>query len=187
MAGNGELKSIEAGTRLSGGQARRVAIARAFLRDARVLLLDEPSEGLDADNEARVLEALAKLMQGKTTLLVSHRPRALEIVGRVVRGVGSFSDIPLSDAQELSCYERAQSRLVAFCRELSKRKIERCRKRLHKVIYNQRFNSLYSREMQIVCRKKSSKAGPRCFPGQASNDALAFIGGAHWLDKLLDD
>jgi len=75
----------EVGTRLSGGQARRVAIARAFLRDARILLLDEPTEGLDADNEARILEALSKLMQGKTTLLVSHRPRALEIVGRVVR------------------------------------------------------------------------------------------------------
>lgn len=75
----------EVGTRLSGGQARRVAIARAFLRDARILLLDEPTEGLDADNEAHVLEALGKLMQGKTTLLVSHRPRALEIVGRVVR------------------------------------------------------------------------------------------------------
>lgn len=55
VAGNGELKSIEVGTRLSGGQARRVAIARAFLRDARILLL------------------------------VSHRPRALKIVGSVVR------------------------------------------------------------------------------------------------------
>lgn len=75
----------EVGTRLSGGQARRVAIARAFLRDARILLLDEPTEGLDADSEARVLEALGKLMEGKTTLLVSHRPRALEIVGEVVR------------------------------------------------------------------------------------------------------
>ncbi|WP_251975924.1 thiol reductant ABC exporter subunit CydC [Salinicola avicenniae] len=75
----------EVGTRLSGGQARRVAIARAFLRDARILLLDEPTEGLDADSEARVLEALGKLMQGKTTLLVSHRPRALAFVGRVVR------------------------------------------------------------------------------------------------------
>ncbi|WP_110685152.1 thiol reductant ABC exporter subunit CydC [Salinicola aestuarinus] len=75
----------EVGTRLSGGQARRVAIARAFLRDARILLLDEPTEGLDADSEARVLEALGNLMQGKTTLLVSHRPRALEFVGRVVR------------------------------------------------------------------------------------------------------
>ncbi|GHB13241.1 thiol reductant ABC exporter subunit CydC [Salinicola rhizosphaerae] len=73
----------EVGTRLSGGQARRVAIARAFLRDARILLLDEPTEGLDADSEARVLEALGKLMQGKTTLLVSHWPRALAFVGRV--------------------------------------------------------------------------------------------------------
>lgn len=75
----------EVGTRLSGGQARRIAIARAFLRDARILLLDEPTEGLDADNEAQVLETLGKLMNGKTTLLVSHRPRALEIVEKVAR------------------------------------------------------------------------------------------------------
>lgn len=74
----------EIGIFLSGGQARRIAIARAFLRDARILLLDEPTEGLDADSEARVLEALSRLMAGKTTLFVSHRPRALEFVGRIV-------------------------------------------------------------------------------------------------------
>ena len=65
----------EMGTHLSGGQARRVAIARAFLKDAPILVLDEPTEGLDAVSERIVGEALARLMPGRTTLLISHRPR----------------------------------------------------------------------------------------------------------------
>ncbi|WP_110707263.1 ATP-binding cassette domain-containing protein [Salinicola sp. CR57] len=76
--GNGELKGIEAATHLFTGQVWRVCIARAFLLDTRILLLDEPTE-------ARVLDALGKLMEGKTTLLVSHRPRALAFVGSMVR------------------------------------------------------------------------------------------------------
>jgi ATP-binding cassette subfamily C protein CydC len=74
----------ETGTRLSGGQARRVAIARALLKDAPILLLDEPTEGLDAVSEHRVLQALQGLMAGRTTLLISHRPQALRHVDRVV-------------------------------------------------------------------------------------------------------
>ena len=73
----------ENGARFSGGQARRLAIARAILKEAPILLLDEPTEGLDAASERGVLDALAKLMQGRTTLLVTHRPAALRIVGRV--------------------------------------------------------------------------------------------------------
>ncbi len=74
----------ENGARLSGGQARRLSIARALLKDAPILLLDEPTEGLDAASERGVLDALARLMQGRTTLLITHRPSALRIVGRVV-------------------------------------------------------------------------------------------------------
>ena len=73
----------ENGARFSGGQARRLAIARAILKDAPILLLDEPTEGLDAASERAVLDALAKLMQGRTTLLITHRPAALRIVSRV--------------------------------------------------------------------------------------------------------
>lgn len=65
----------EMGTHLSGGQARRVAIARAFLKDAPILILDEPTEGLDTASERIVAEALARLMPGRTTLLISHRLR----------------------------------------------------------------------------------------------------------------
>ncbi|MDY0330623.1 MAG: thiol reductant ABC exporter subunit CydC [Thiomonas sp.] len=67
----------EAGTRLSGGQARRVAIARALLRNAPLLILDEPTEGLDALTERDLLRDIARLMQGRTVLLISHRIAAL--------------------------------------------------------------------------------------------------------------
>lgn len=75
----------EVGTQLSGGQARRIAIARAFLKDAPILVLDEPTEGLDAVSERIVIEALAILMRGRTTLLITHRPQALRDVDQVIR------------------------------------------------------------------------------------------------------
>jgi ATP-binding cassette subfamily C protein CydC len=67
----------EAGAGLSGGQARRIAIARAFLKNAPLLILDEPTEGLDAISERAVLNTVARLMRGRTTLLITHRPQAL--------------------------------------------------------------------------------------------------------------
>jgi thiol reductant ABC exporter CydD subunit len=63
----------EDGERLSGGEAQRVALARAFLKDAPVLVLDEPTAQLDAETEARVLEAIHDLRRGRTVLLVAHR------------------------------------------------------------------------------------------------------------------
>ncbi len=63
----------EAGARLSGGQRQRIAIARAFLKDAPILLLDEATSALDTESEAQVQEALARLMAGRTTILIAHR------------------------------------------------------------------------------------------------------------------
>ena len=74
----------EAGTRLSGGQARRIAIARAFLKNAPLLILDEPTEGLDASSERTVVEALGRLMRDRTTLLITHRLQALRHADRVL-------------------------------------------------------------------------------------------------------
>jgi ATP-binding cassette subfamily C protein CydC len=68
----------EAGVRLSAGQARRVAIARALLKDAPILLLDEPTENLDPQTEYAVLEAIDRLMAGRTVLLITHKLAALQ-------------------------------------------------------------------------------------------------------------
>ncbi|KZK82715.1 Lipid A export ATP-binding/permease protein MsbA [Pseudovibrio sp. Ad13] len=63
----------EGGTRLSGGQRQRLAIARAMLSDAPILLLDEATSALDAESENKVQTALARLMKGRTTLVIAHR------------------------------------------------------------------------------------------------------------------
>jgi ATP-binding cassette, subfamily B, bacterial len=62
----------ERGVSLSGGQRQRVAIARAVIRDTPILILDEPTSGLDAASEQSVIEALDRLMKGRTTLLIAH-------------------------------------------------------------------------------------------------------------------
>jgi ATP-binding cassette subfamily C protein CydC len=74
----------EAGTFLSGGQARRIALARAFLKNAPLLFLDEPTEGLDAVSERAVLNTIARLARGRTTLLITHRPQALRLADAVL-------------------------------------------------------------------------------------------------------
>jgi ATP-binding cassette, subfamily B, bacterial MsbA len=72
------------GSRLSGGQRQRLALARAFLKDAPILLLDEPTSALDGENETEVLEAIQCLSRGRTTLIVSHDPEKLSWVNRVL-------------------------------------------------------------------------------------------------------
>ena len=63
----------ERGVTLSGGQRQRIAIARAIIRNTPILILDEPSSGLDAASEHLVFEALDRLMEGKTCVIVAHR------------------------------------------------------------------------------------------------------------------
>src|SRR5205814_10516000 len=64
----------ERGVRLSGGQKQRISIARAFLANPAILLLDEPTSSVEPDSEAAIIAALDRLMQRRTTVLTSHRP-----------------------------------------------------------------------------------------------------------------
>ena len=74
----------EGGRQLSGGELRRLAIARALLHDAPLVLLDEPTEGLDASTESQILDLLNEVMKGKTLLMVTHRLRGLENYDRII-------------------------------------------------------------------------------------------------------
>ena len=79
-----QTKVGERGGRLSGGQRQRVSIARAFLKDAPVLILDEATSALDTDTERSIQQSLALLMKGRTTLIVAHRFSTIRDVGRVL-------------------------------------------------------------------------------------------------------
>jgi ATP-binding cassette, subfamily C, bacterial CydD len=81
-----ELSTVlgEGGSGLSAGQRQRVALARAFLRDAPIVLLDEPTANLDPVTEAEVVEAIGRLVRGRTALVVAHRPALLAAADRVV-------------------------------------------------------------------------------------------------------
>jgi subfamily B ATP-binding cassette protein MsbA len=63
----------ERGVTLSGGQRQRIAIARAVIRNTPILILDEPSSGLDAESEKLVFDALDRLLKGKTSIVIAHR------------------------------------------------------------------------------------------------------------------
>jgi ABC-type multidrug transport system fused ATPase/permease subunit len=86
----------EHGLRLSGGQRQRLAIARAILRDAPVVVLDEFTAHLDDDTEADVVAATTALLAGRTALIVAHRPRTIAIADRVVALDAGRADAPAS-------------------------------------------------------------------------------------------
>ena len=86
----------ERGMMLSGGERQRIALARAFLKDAPILILDEPTSSVDMTTEAGIMEAMERLMAGRTTLMIAHRLSTLDICdarielehGRIISGSG---------------------------------------------------------------------------------------------------
>ncbi|WP_413800323.1 thiol reductant ABC exporter subunit CydD [Streptomyces iranensis] len=107
-----ETRLGEMGAGLSAGQRQRIALARAFLADRPVLLLDEPTANLDGETEASVVEAVRRLAEGRMVLLVVHRPALLPLADRVLRlpgpGRGSGAAAPGGPAA-LPAVERASA------------------------------------------------------------------------------
>lgn len=79
-----ETRVGEGGSSVSGGEARRISLARALLKDAPILVLDEPTEGLDCATEQLVVNRLQQRIKGKSLLLITHRPACLELVDSVI-------------------------------------------------------------------------------------------------------
>jgi ABC transporter fused permease/ATP-binding protein len=109
----------ERGVRLSGGQKQRVAIARAVLKDPQILILDEATSALDAESEHLVHEALERLMEGRTTIVIAHRLSTVRKADRVVvldQGAvvesGNHTDLMRSDGLYRRLVERQFSDLV---------------------------------------------------------------------------
>jgi ATP-binding cassette, subfamily B, bacterial len=97
----------ERGMRLSGGERQRIALARAFLKDAPILILDEPTSSVDTKTETAIMEASERLMQGRTSLMIAHRLSTLENCdarfeieyGRLVRPSGARLRVPTDDLE----------------------------------------------------------------------------------------
>jgi len=79
-----ETRIAERGITLSSGQRQRLAIARAFLKNAPVLILDEPTSALDAETEERLLQTLEQLMKGRTTIIIAHRLSTIRAANRII-------------------------------------------------------------------------------------------------------
>lgn len=104
----------ENGMRLSGGERQRLSIARAILKDAPIILLDEISSSLDVENEMRIQESLNHLIRGKTVVIISHRLKSIERADKIVLfdkgridAIGTHEELAKSSALYRTMLERA--------------------------------------------------------------------------------
>ena len=104
----------ESGSNLSGGQSQRISIARALLRDPRILVLDEPTSALDSKNEQKVLEILDDIMGTCTVIMVAHRLNT-------VRNFDSIAVLENGRVAEKGTYDELVAKNGLFCRILKEK------------------------------------------------------------------
>ena len=105
---------------MSGGQRQRISIARAFLKDAPILIMDEPTSALDSKTESKLLEALEQLKEGRTTIIIAHRLstiRAVDQIAVMSRGqiveLGTHEQLLATGNQYANLYEMQFGRSVS--------------------------------------------------------------------------
>ena len=118
-----ETEVGERGARLSGGERQRLSIARAILHDPRILILDEATASVDTETEKQIQEAIARLIQGRTTFAIAHRLSTLRNANRlIVMERGKIAELGTHD-ELMAKPEGTFRRLVEMQTEINKMRV----------------------------------------------------------------